>query len=147
VRHLTNFDLKRPDLGPNFPIDRMMAKVLQIGVFSQPPEISIAQDESALKRSAGQFNTVSQRVAACEIVLNQWIFGTQLRQAFVDLQAIDIFATACVIVAENLQRFHPPWVSFDHALQETDLDIEVRAFLAGQLLSRGSFFRHTLWPK
>jgi dihydroflavonol-4-reductase len=144
MRCLAHLDLHGAQFGPNFLILRMTPDILQIRIFGQPFEVAIAKKESALESMEGIIDALRKRVAARQVVEHQRILRTEMRQLFINAQALAITPPARVVVAQDLQRLHVGRIAPDHAFEEPDLDVEVALLLAIELLTGRTFLRHTL---
>src|SRR4051794_37936626 len=118
-------------LGPDAAINRLLSKIVQVGVFGQPFEIAVTKVDGCFEGDSGLIVVFREAKAAREIVKNQRIPRTQEREFLIDPQAGQELTTPGVIVPEELESVQITWIALNNPFQKPYFDVQV-AFLGAR---------------
>ena len=128
----TELDLQ---LAPNLLIARVGADVVEVGVGVHPPGVVVAEVDGLDERGDGLVDSIGERVAAGEIVINHRVLREKPGQVLIDGQPVVEAVALRVVVPEQLERLNILGVTLGETLQKADLDVQVPFLLVRKRLS------------
>ena len=136
---LAGADLELADLGADAFVIAVLAQVLEVRVLHHPLEISIAEIEGKFQRFGSEVALVGERVATGEVVMNQRIVWFDARKLFVNTKTFVVTATTGVVISQNLESIHIPWIPADDPFHKLNFKVQIAQFLTGRPLARGGY--------
>jgi hypothetical protein len=122
----------------------VLAQALEVGVFGQPSEVAVAENEGFFEGCGGEIDFAVKGVAAGEVVKDDGIAGLDLGELFIYVEAVAEAAALGVVVAEELQGFDVLGLAAEQSFQEADFDVQIPCLFSRKLLTASTAFsRHT----
>ena len=120
---------------------RIVPDRVKIVVLPHIAEVAVTELNRAAEGLYSVLGPFEQGIATGEVVMGQRISGTEVNEAFVDLQALGIAAFERQIVALDTKHVHVIGVLFQNAAKKLYLEIELALIVSpDKCLPRGSGF-------